>query len=367
MPISHMWDGAGARTVGSILNGDIDDARRGLDGIAEGLNSSWVSLHIDDAVEGMAAFDALLMSIRGRNSDPSIPERLVAGGFHLIDPRTDLLSERNGSPAACWQIIDAAALDRSPLVGDFLDRPENDLRWSLGFSTRLASGSRLTMGVSRSRSAGAYEEREIQQIASFSKHLTSAVEMREQLLVFERTVSLLTSDFRQGFESRKSAFIAVDARGRPAYVTAEGQEWLDSGVAIFSRSGVLTFRDPRYQNALEAALARKAETEAIRVGSREIAAIFRSVPAGSEGISREIAPVRAIIELVRLDVAGGAKALTRKEREVTSLLVEGLTPDDIAKQLNKSIETVRAQLKSAMRKYAVRSQAHLVSALLRGK
>lgn len=365
MPISQMWDGAGARTVGAMLNGDLEDVRRGLDGIAGGLNSSWASLHIDDAVEGMAVFEALLTSVIGRNSDPGIPERLVAGGFHLIDPRPDLLTERGGLPAACWQVMDASAFDRSTLVGDFLDRPENDLRWSLGFSTRLASGSRLTMGVSRSRSAGAYDERELEQIASFSRHLTSAVEMREQLLVFQRTVSLLTSDFRQSFDSPRSAFIAVDARGRPAYVTEEAKAWIDAGAAISSRSGALTFRDPRYQNALEAALARRADTQAIRIASGEVAAIFRSFPANSEGISREIAPVRAIIELVKLGPAEGARALTRKEHEVTSLLVQGLSPDDIAKRLNKSIETVRAQLKSAMRKYAVRSQAHLVSALLR--
>jgi DNA-binding CsgD family transcriptional regulator len=59
--------------------------------------------------------------------------------------------------------------------------------------------------------------------------------------------------------------------------------------------------------------------------------------------------------------------LTRREREVVSLLAEGLNGREIAETLFLSPETVRTHVRNAMDRVGARTRAHLIAVALAGE
>lgn len=57
--------------------------------------------------------------------------------------------------------------------------------------------------------------------------------------------------------------------------------------------------------------------------------------------------------------------LTKREKEVFTLLVNGLTTDEIAEELTISEKTVRNHISNAMQKLGVKGRAQAVVELLR--
>ena len=57
--------------------------------------------------------------------------------------------------------------------------------------------------------------------------------------------------------------------------------------------------------------------------------------------------------------------LTKREKEVVELLVNGMNTDEIAKKLKISEKTVRNHISNAMQKLGVRGRAQAVVELLR--
>jgi LuxR family maltose regulon positive regulatory protein len=55
--------------------------------------------------------------------------------------------------------------------------------------------------------------------------------------------------------------------------------------------------------------------------------------------------------------------LTRRERLILSLILTGMTPQQIARCLGVSHKTVRGQLASMYRKLNVRSRTHMVAVM----
>ena len=63
----------------------------------------------------------------------------------------------------------------------------------------------------------------------------------------------------------------------------------------------------------------------------------------------------------RVVTARPVGGLTRREREVASLLAAGLTGEEIAVELFLSPETVRTHIRNAMQRIGAKTRAHLVT------
>jgi DNA-binding CsgD family transcriptional regulator len=67
--------------------------------------------------------------------------------------------------------------------------------------------------------------------------------------------------------------------------------------------------------------------------------------------------------------AGGAEPehqLTRREREVVTLLAQGLNGQEIAETLFLSPQTVRTHIRNAMERVGARTRGHLIAVALAG-
>jgi len=71
----------------------------------------------------------------------------------------------------------------------------------------------------------------------------------------------------------------------------------------------------------------------------------------------------------RVEAPAGAKpALSPREREVVSLMAEGLTAEGVGARLSVSVETVRTHVRNAIRKLGARNRVHAIAlALERGE
>jgi len=141
-----------------------------------------------------------------------------------------------------------------------------------------------------------------------------------------------------------------------------------SGIDL-TRDLLLFYPDLRvilYTGETEAALA----TAALDAGARayvlkagafdELLSAIAQVTAGGAYVDPRIDRVEA--------PAGAKPALSPREREVVSLMAEGLTAEGVGARLSVSVETVRTHVRNAIRKLGARNRVHAIAlALERGE
>lgn len=94
----------------------------------------------------------------------------------------------------------------------------------------------------------------------------------------------------------------------------------------------------------------------------ELEQAIRTVAAGDDYLDPRLTP------LLARGANGHVKTLSPREREVLGLLSQGLSGEEVAKQLFLSSETVRTHVRNAMSKLGAATRAHAVAlALQRGE
>jgi two-component system response regulator NreC len=96
----------------------------------------------------------------------------------------------------------------------------------------------------------------------------------------------------------------------------------------------------------------------------ELVQAIRAVAAGHGYFSPEIAGALAS-EVRERPLAGEARPLARREREVLRLIAEGLRSPAIAEQLHVSVATVEVHRRNIMRKLGLRTVAELTKHAIR--
>jgi DNA-binding NarL/FixJ family response regulator len=91
----------------------------------------------------------------------------------------------------------------------------------------------------------------------------------------------------------------------------------------------------------------------------------RQVAEGGGPMSPQIA--RKVIEFFHHRGADPTRALTPREREIVSGLVDGLSYKQIADRMHITVETVRSHIKSIYHKLHVHGKAELIARSLRGE
>ena len=130
-------------------------------------------------------------------------------------------------------------------------------------------------------------------------------------------------------------------------------------------------------------VAREAPDTAVLLytGSPDPSVLTRALVAGPAGIALKAGAPQELVGAIRVIARGGtyfdprlkgmlaarkvrARVLSAREREVLSLLAEGLTGEDIAERLVLSPETVRTHVRNAMRKLDAKTRVHALAVAL---
>ncbi|WP_207956235.1 PAS domain S-box protein [Rubrobacter marinus] len=236
---------------------------------------------------------------------------------------------------------------------------------SLLVSSRPGGGTRVRVEVDTSRNGGGVAE-------------DSAVLRRARVLIVDDHAS-----FREGVASALEDEPDLSVVGQAGSL-AEAREWLEgeaADVAVLDLGlpdghgaeliGDLRAADSEAQALILSATDDRAEiAQAVELGAagllhkstgmEEVADAIRRIRAGEA-----LLPLEEVIDLLRL--AGARKdreqeartaisSLTEREKEVLSLLAEGLEPEEIAKRLHVSAKTERNHVANILKKLGVHSR-----------
>jgi DNA-binding NarL/FixJ family response regulator len=119
-------------------------------------------------------------------------------------------------------------------------------------------------------------------------------------------------------------------------------------------------------------------------GSTDPAVLDRALGAAVDGVALKGSPPAELVEAIRVLADGGTyfdprlqallkrdprateRVLTAREREILSLLAEGLTGEQIAETLVLSPETVRTHVRNAMARLGAKTRVHALALALQG-
>lgn len=352
---SSEWQRIAARVLGAIYRDRTGESwAEALDEICRLHNSSWAHIHIDDEL-----FAEARLSVPNVSADPELLPRMIREGYAPLDPRPEILASLDGEVRACWQIVDADAFDRSVFVNEFLDQPENDLRWSVATGKILSTGARYLFGIARPRSAGAFQEGDIHALEQLAPHITGAMELHESVRAAERLA--LGQMQAQGHQA--DAVLGLDRRGRLVYASPGSERVIARLTEQRSAIGPVRFRSPAVKSAVEAALSQRRDAPPMQLAADNMTLRFLRLPPVSGLRPGDLEPACVLVE-VRVALDAGSTRLTRREMEVATMLANGRTLVEIAAHKGRSLDTVRTQLKSVMRKTGANSQAQVVRLML---
>ena len=325
----------------------------------------------------LLAIDPRSGSIQFSHSVGSPPEAHLdyVRTYHRIDPRVPLLLGQPGPDwAHCHELIDEAQVAVDPFYQDFLI-PHGG-RYVTG--CKLVDDEALVVILSVLRGVGQQpiEPDTLRWMDSVRGHFAEAVNNYRHLasLQFERCVGHVILD------GLRQPVALVDASRALRYANAAAREALASTRCLVNRNGMLGCRHPADDAELTAALqtlalesAAPGDTPRRRVRLRNadgqgalLACLSRLRPGEVMGMFG----AQSLAMILFHDTSQAASPdplvvaemfdFTPAEARVAVLLSQGVAADEIARQRQVSIHTVRTQIKSVLAKAEASSLPDLV-------
>lgn len=301
-----------------------------------------------------------------------LAEAWFAEGWHFRNTRMPRLLERNHAGfLRAEDVLSPAEMDASPEIREFWRARR--LGGGAGTAIPVPSGDMLVFSIEREAYKGPVEPDRIARLDALRPHLARA--------------ALLSA--RLGLERAKLAADVLSTVGLPAAILGRDGS-LRAANDLFEPYLPDIVRERRDRLAFADAAADMLFAEAIRRlrGPQEISGPVASIPlAADEGrppLIFHLVPVRragrdifsqseAVLlvtpverrKVPSAEVLGGLFDLTPAEARVARCVGEGLTVHGIALKLGVSVETVRTQMRAALRKTGMPRQIDL-AALLAG-
>ena len=264
------------------------------------------------------------------------------------------------------QVFTPEELDREPMFTEFL-RPRG-WGWASGTVILMPTGEVLTLHFENHFHSGPVGHQAVRLLDELRPHLA-----RSALL-----------SCRLHMEKMQASLSGIEALGYPAAVLGRGGRVLaaNSGfenlgsVIVAKAHGGFALRNPKANGLIQQTLGlvaqghRSHRSIAVPATEEHPPFVFHVLPIrrsahdlffGSEAflvatpVGRPKAPP--------FEILNALFDLTPGEARVTRLLTSGLTPTEIAKASNLSVETIRVQIKSVLQKSGMHRQVELVGFL----
>ena len=311
----------------------------------------------------------ILLDVMNAGRDLSLIDEYQSH-FADQDVRLPRLPSLQGRTEPCWRTVDPADFDRTDVVRGYLDRRDVDLRWSLGTGFTLDGGLEIIAGAARGRAMGSFSLAEARLFDHLALNLRNAIDVK--LRLDEARQTDLTVN-RAGAAASKWS-IVMDVRGKVLFATAGAEQALSAGAVFRVEQGKIRMASPSSERRMEKFIARLESAPGI-VDSEtwfEGDPAFRismSMLPGTEadGLTSLNLGRSAILVMVEGPVGGrtasamlAERGLSLAEREVALSIVAGQSVREIALEKQRSVETIRSQLKSVMAKLGVNRQSDIV-------
>lgn len=284
-----------------------------------------------------------------------------------------------GQPVTSAQCMPEEKLFRTEFYNDWV-KPQGDVRTGAGVILARDSSRFFVLGGNMAQRHAHWEQDWVRTLGLLAPHMCLALEIGRTL--FDNAAnSILGVPFAAG---RGGAVLALTQRRQLRYANKAAMGLVETGhVLSYDYAGQVTFADPEADSALSLALANlrrmpgamsgslRAEDGEGNIRTIRFARIESDrlgyIPVGIQTGSGE--PL--LLVSIQLDEASAALrrslrgrfGLTESEIAVAMLVGDGLQAEEIARQRDVSVHTVRDQIKASLRKTGVSRQAALVRIL----
>ncbi|MFZ1988996.1 MAG: helix-turn-helix transcriptional regulator [Alphaproteobacteria bacterium] len=301
------------------------------------------------------------------------------GEFESLTASDPRMAHCLGNPNRVVSCIETAPLDvveRAPIVGEFLDRPDVDLRWANLMVFDVGGGANGLFVALRPRRRGPYADDDLIPMKAIAPHvarLTSLVFNLSQTNLWARSLEEALSGFGRGV-------LLVTRSAQILFANRAAEALLASG-SLKSSKGKLTASQPEAERKLLSLIASVAESsDSVTLPSNTLVL--------SNGEGKPILFVRAwplsvraqpgvsqpVVALVVDDLRGPTQlsravtaqvGLTPREHETAQALCRGDSVEAAAREMGISVETARSHVKAILAKLGVTKQKDAVLILSR--
>jgi DNA-binding CsgD family transcriptional regulator len=293
----------------------------------------------------------------------------IADGWHNKNPRAErLFASHHAGFLNDLDVFTHEEIHHEPYFTEYLH--PRGMGWGAATAIEVPSGDMIAFDVERRYERGPVERNILDRLDTFRPHLARA--------------TLISS--RLAFEQARSAVETLRLIGLPAAVLAP-RGYLRIANDLFEKFVPSLFEDRAARLAAvdelaDALLAETCERIARRAGTGGVGSIPISARAGYPPMILHVVPLigvandvfsaaSALLVITAVEpkkvptakVIQGLFDLTPGEARVARAIAEGTTLNAIAATHGLSTETVRTQLKAALRKTGSRRQAELASLL----
>lgn len=294
------------------------------------------------------------------------------------DMRLPAVVNHTGKAFAADDFIDVEAFEKTSLVNEFLDAKDVNLRWCVAHMEAPSKDTVVLTSMMRSRDRGSFSKTEVDEIGLLTPHIHRAIQFH-----FDMNLAAINANRLEAtLDAISDAIFVCDRHGRLVHVNETGAYCLDKSIYLSGRSGQLSAincadREPLLSTIKRAALPFS------DLESADLCVALRSADGSSVNLARVYplpsylgthdktsqGEVLVILKNVRTEnqyaeLALTALGLTPAEISLAVALIEGKTLSDHARARNVSLETVRSQVRSSMRKMGVSRQADLIRMVL---
>lgn len=289
--------------------------------------------------------------------------------FHAIDPSRGFMLDR---PVGNWyhdvRDYGSAGIARDPYYQEF-HRPHGMLNVSC-LKLREQAGSGIYLSVLTSLDAPYPGQREQALLQRLSPHLLRTARMFEQVDGLRR--ELATRDLL--LDLHPNPLWLLDGDGRVLFCNQAAQHLLaQRNAPLLERHGRLLGQacNTRLQALLRQAAGHDGKRRAgwLRLDGIDGGELLVTPVAAEAACNRAFQRPLVLLTLPRQALTGALLAelfgLTPAEQRLGERLLQGLTPEQCAQQLQVSINTVRSQLRALFRKTHTSRQSELVNLLAR--
>ncbi len=295
------------------------------------------------------------------------------------DPRVRILERYPGRPLSCRLQISEAELHASKIYQEMLK--VGNVEYSLIVSLPEDDGSLIMLGVFRGKNATHFDEADVAVFSEIIPHLKQAVRVSEHLA----ETSFKARAARDALDTLALGVVLVDREARIVWANTSGRDILDQADGVSVQSGAVALHAHDDTIALRRLIASavndtgEGPATAVampveRPSGRDpiqlvVGTVRRTLAQGRPGgLERPLAvlfisapenPIEVPAELLRR-----LFGLTLAEARVCERLVDGRTPQEIADDLQISIETCRVHLRNCYGKLHVDGQSALVAKIM---
>jgi DNA-binding CsgD family transcriptional regulator len=324
-----------------------------------------------------AGADTTFLSMPGFSGD-AIAEY---GAYYVnVDPYAAHHRFREGIGSFLSQEVIAPETFRETEVWRDFSRSRIGAFHIMGAGFRLRDGRFVRAGIHRPPDAGCFEADDLRRYVALLPHLKRSLELGQTL----HQLQALATETAAALQASAEGIILADGFGRVRFCNAAAERLQVAGhIGVGRSGGEIRLTSPEQNRRLRVLLADVARGAAGGVmtirrkeGLKPILVSISRLPVPMREAARPDATGQGHLAIIVFREPGVAPppdrarleqlfGLTSAEADVAALLGSGTSVEDIATQRNRSISTIRTQVRHILAKTGAGSIRHLVALLAR--